>query len=267
MRKICDCHMHILDRRYPLWAKAALNPPDALVDDYAKVRKKLGIARCIIAGPSIYGSDNSCTRDAIGAMGIPAKGTAVLTRNTPQAEIAELDAAGFVAARFNCIQGGPWTVEDIAPIAHRIAEFGWHMQVYAHPQQIVAMAGLLRSLPTDIVFEHMSHIREPGGDDAEAFSTIVALAEREKAWVKLASPYLEPDTRDGRSGRFAATVSAFVEAMADRAVWGSDWPHATEQDDPPDTAALLSSFCSIVGGERTLDRILVDNPKRLYGFA
>ena len=36
MRKICDCHMHILDRRYPLWAKAALNPPDALVDDYAQ---------------------------------------------------------------------------------------------------------------------------------------------------------------------------------------------------------------------------------------
>jgi predicted TIM-barrel fold metal-dependent hydrolase len=267
MREICDCHMHILDRRYPLWRDAVLNPPDALVGDYAKVWKKIGIARCIIAGPSIYGSDNSCTRDVIGVMGIPAKATAVLTRETSKADIAALDEAGFVAARFNCIQGGPWTLDDIAPIAHRIAEFGWHVQVYARPQQIVAMAGLLRSLPTDIVFEHMSHIRDPEGEDAEAFSTIVTLAERGKTWVKLASPYLEPDTRDGQSGRFAATMSAFIDAMAERAVWGSDWPHATEQDDPPDTAALFSSFCSIVGDERTLDRILVENPKRLYGFA
>jgi hypothetical protein len=42
-----------------------------------------------------------------------------------------------VAARFNCIQGGSWKVEDVAPIARRIADFGWHVQVYARPSQIV----------------------------------------------------------------------------------------------------------------------------------
>lgn len=265
MRDVCDCHMHILDRRYPLWAGAALNPPDALVDGYDKVREKIGIARCVVAGPSIYGSDNSCSRDAIGSLGIPAKGTAILTNQTSHAEIARLAEAGFVAVRFNCVQGGPWKVEDIAPIARRVADFGWHIQVYAVPGQVVDMAGILDSVPTPIVFEHVSRIRDPRGEDAAAFSTILKLAERGNVWVKLASPYLEPDTKDSQGDRFARTVSTFVAAMPERLVWGSDWPHATAES-PPDTVALFSAFCAFVGDGRALDRILVENPRQLYGF-
>src|SRR5579871_6238408 len=96
MREICDCHMHILDHRYPLWSGAALDPPDALVEDYSKVRDEIGIARCVIAGPSIYGADNSCTRAAIDSIGIPAKGTAVLTNESTRSDISLLDEAGFV---------------------------------------------------------------------------------------------------------------------------------------------------------------------------
>jgi predicted TIM-barrel fold metal-dependent hydrolase len=257
--------MHILDHRYPLWSGAALNPPDALVAGYTKVRERIGVARCIVAGPSIYGADNSCSRDAIVSLGVPAKGTAVLTKDSSTADIDELSKAGFVAARFNCIQGGPWTVEDIAPIARRIADFGWHVQVYARPSQIVAMAAMLGSLPTPLVFEHISRIRDPQGEDADAFAAIEKIVARGRAWVKLSSPYLEPDTKGAESDRFARTIQAFVAAMPDRLVWGSDWPHATEVD-RPDTVAIFAAFCSFVGNEKVLDRILVENPKQLYGF-
>ena len=262
MREICDCHMHILDRRYPLWSQAALDPPDALVDDYAKVREEIGIARCVVAAPSIYGSDNSCTRDALRALGIPARATAVLTKEASLESISELDDAGFVAARFNFIQGGPWKREDVAPIARRIADFGWHVQVYATPDQVVEMAALLQSLPTPIVFEHIATIRDPHAADAAAFETILKLAEHGRTWVKLSAPYLAPDLQ---GKRFARTVAAFVESMPQRLVWGSDWPHATEEE-KPDTSELLSQFCSFVGNEATLERILVDNPRQLYRF-
>ena len=265
MREICDCHMHILDRRYPLWSGAVLDPSDASVDDYSKVREKIGIARCVVAAPSIYGADSSCTRAAIRSIGIPAKGTAVLTKDVTRDTISELDAAGFVGARFNFIQGGPWKVEDVAPVARRIADFGWHVQVYAAPNQVADMAGLLQSLPTPIVFEHIARIRDPHGEDAAAFSTILKLAERGRTWVKLSAPYLEPDTKGKQSARFARTISAFVETMPERLVWGSDWPHATEKDQP-DTFSLFSDFCSVVGDESALDKILVENPRQLYGF-
>jgi len=265
MRDICDCHMHILDRRYPLWAGAVLNPPDALVDAYTKVRQKIGISRCVVAAPSIYGADNSCTRDALGSLGIPAKATAVLTKETSKADIEALDGAGFVGARFNCVQGGPWKIEDIAPIARRVADFGWHIQIYARPAQIVEMAALLQSLPTIVVFEHASRIRDPHGEDAEAFSTIVKLVQQGRAWVKLSAPYIEPDTKAGRSKRFGETVAAFVAAAPERAVWASDWPHATEKV-RPDTSTVFADFCSFVGDDEMLDLILVENPKQLYGF-
>lgn len=265
MREICDCHMHILDHRYPLWSGAALDPPDALVDEYSKVRQEIGIARCVVASPSIYGADNRCTRDAIASLGIPARGTAILTNETGSKDIAELDAAGFVAARFNCIQGGPWTVEDMAPIARRIADFGWHVQVYANPRQLVDMAELLQSLPTSLVIEHVARIRDPDGEDAEAFAAILKLVERGKTWVKLSAPYLEPDTKAGQGARFARTVSAFVEAMPERLVWGSDWPHATEKRQPA-TVPMFAAFCSVIRDEATLERILVENPKQLYRF-
>jgi len=265
MREICDCHMHILDHCYPLWSGAVLDPPDASVSDYSSVREKIGITRCVVAAPSIYGADNRCTRDAIASLGIHAKGTAVLTRDTTRESILELAGAGFVAARFNCVQGGPWKVEDIKPIARRVADFGWHVQIYARASQIVEMASILQSLPTPIVFEHASRIRDPEGEDAQAFSEIMKLADRGRAWVKLSAPYLESDAMGDRGKRFATTVSAFVRAMPERAVWATDWPHATERVQP-DTLELFEAFCAIVGDEKTLDRILVANPRALYGF-
>jgi predicted TIM-barrel fold metal-dependent hydrolase len=265
MREIRDCHMHIFDHRYPLWSGAVLAPPEAPIEDYRHLCKRIGITHCVVAAPSIYGADNRCTQDAIASLGIPAKGTAVLTKEATARDISALAKAGFVAARFNCVQGGPWKAEDIAPIARRIADFGWHVQVYARPHQIVEMAAMLGSLPTPVVFEHMSRIRDPQGEDAQAFNTILKLADRGNAWVKLSAPYIEPDEKGGAGDRFAKTVSAFAQAMPDRAVWGSDWPHGTEKQ-PPDTVRLFEDFCSFVGNQKALTAILSDNPRQLYGF-
>lgn len=265
-RDICDCHMHILDRRFPLWSGAVLNPPDAMPEDYRKVRDAIGIARCVVAGPSIYGADNRCTMEAIRSIGIPAKGTAILTKDSSTADIARLNEAGFVAARFNFIQGGPWKVEDLPGIARRVADFGWHVQIYANPKLVVDMASLLWALPTAVVFEHVSEIRDPHGADAQAYRTIVELAERGRAWAKLSAPYLRAEAGSDQGRRFATTVSAFVGAIPQRLVWASDWPHATSKN-PLDTQRMFTEFCSFVGDDESLEQILVENPRRLYGFA
>ena len=58
----------------------------------------------------------------------------------------------------------------------------------------------------------------------------------------------------------------FVRAVADRAVWGSDWPHPGPEVHPDD--ALLFDLLSVwAPDEKVRNRILVDNPKTLYGFA
>jgi predicted TIM-barrel fold metal-dependent hydrolase len=51
-------------------------------------------------------------------------------------------------------------------------------------------------------------------------------------------------------------------------VWGSDWPHPTEQGKMlPDDALLFDLLAQWAPDEAARNRILVDNPARLYGFA
>jgi predicted TIM-barrel fold metal-dependent hydrolase len=49
-------------------------------------------------------------------------------------------------------------------------------------------------------------------------------------------------------------------------VWGSDWPHPTETGKPND-ALLFDLLSQWAPDAATRQRILVDNPETLYGFA
>jgi predicted TIM-barrel fold metal-dependent hydrolase len=60
---------------------------------------------------------------------------------------------------------------------------------------------------------------------------------------------------------------ALAEAAPDRLVWGSDWPHVMVRKPMPNDGALLDLLADWVPDAATRQRILVDNPARLYGFA
>ena len=61
----CDCHMHVYDGRFPAAANAKLLPPDASVDAHRLLQRRIGTARTVVVNPSTYGTDNSCTLDAM----------------------------------------------------------------------------------------------------------------------------------------------------------------------------------------------------------
>ncbi|WP_157793560.1 amidohydrolase family protein, partial [Yersinia pestis] len=50
-----------------------------------------------------------------------------------------------------------------------------------------------------------------------------------------------------------------------RMVWGSDWPHVSVSR-MPDTGGLRNLLAAWVPDEQVRNRILVDNPARLYDF-
>jgi D-galactarolactone isomerase len=63
-------------------------------------------------------------------------------------------------------------------------------------------------------------------------------------------------------------AQAFVKAAPERLVWGSDWPHPSEQNRTLPGDALLFDLLAVwAPDEMTRKRILVDNPETLYGFA
>ena len=58
-----------------------------------------------------------------------------------------------------------------------------------------------------------------------------------------------------------------IEAAPDRCVvWASDWPHPVSVVQPRNDADLLELMYRYAPHEATLQKIMVHNPARLFGF-
>jgi len=263
----CDCHMHVYDSRFPVAPNAKLRPPDATVDNYRLLQKRIGTTRNVVVTPSTYGVDNSCTLDAIARLGPTARGVAVVDTTVADAEFKRLDSRGIRGIRFNLVQTGATTIDMLEPLSKRVNDLGWHVQIHMLGEQIVEVAELLQRLSSPIVFDHMARIPEPPGIDHPAFAFVLKLVERGRAWVKLSSAYQDSKIGPPTYGDVSKVARAYVNAAPERTVWGSDWPHPTEKADAkPDDAVLFNLLADWAPDEAIRNRILVDNAAALYRF-
>src|SRR5918911_2784836 len=68
-----DCHHHIYDARFPPSPSATLRPPDASLEDYRQLQRRLGLARNVVVQPSTYGVDNRLLVEAVKTFGPTAR--------------------------------------------------------------------------------------------------------------------------------------------------------------------------------------------------
>jgi D-galactarolactone isomerase len=265
----CDAHMHVYDRRFFGSPSGRGFVEGASVADYRRVQARIGTQRTVVVTPRPYGTDNRVTLDAIAQLGIDhARGVAVLKPDVTDTELLALHAGGIRGIRFTLYTPANAVVgfEMVEPLAQRVAELGWHVQLHWTAEQIVDHAAMLARLPSRIVFDHLARLPLPAGVAHPAFSLIRHLAESGRVWVKLSGPYL--DSIVGMEGAYADTTAsahAWISALPDRVVWGSDWPHTTESR-KPDDASLLNLLGTWADDTTTRHRILVDNPAQLYDF-
>lgn len=260
-----DCHIHIYDPRFQSSSPAL---PNATVEDYRLLQKRIGVTRVVIVTPRNYGTDNTVTVDAIRQLGVAnARGVAVIRPTVTDAELKSLDDGGIRGIRFTLAnpQTAVVSIDMIEPLAQRIAAFGWHVQLNMPADGIVENADLLRRLPTQIVFDHMGQFPLPAGLAHPAYGVIRSLVDRGRAWVKISGAYL--NSKIGPPSYADATViaQAYVKAAPERLVWGTDWPHPSPPV-KPDDAMLFDLLAAWAPEEATRNRILVANPEVLYGF-
>lgn len=261
-----DCHHHIYDAHFPADPKAVLHPPDALVDDYRALQRRIGTSRSVIIQPSTYGVDNRCALAALSALGPSARAVAVVNDTVADAELRRLDGLGVRGIRFNLAQAGATTPEMIEPLAKRVAPLGWHLQINAPADRILEILPILERAPTPIVFDHLAHIPEPDGVSHPLFARIRGLLDKGRTWVKLSGAYIDSKIGGPSYSDSSAVARAYVKAAPERLVWGSDWPHPTEQNEKPDDAVLFDLLSDWAPDARVRQRILVDNAEALYGF-
>ncbi|HEY2138314.1 MAG TPA: amidohydrolase family protein [Xanthobacteraceae bacterium] len=264
----CDCHIHIYDgaRFAPLRAGSRMQA-DAGVADYRLLQQRIGTSRVVIVTPAVYVTDNRVTLDAIARLGAGARGVAVIHPGISDAELANLAEGGIRGIRFTQFDPATavTTLDMIEPLSRRVNELGWHVQIHMRGDQIVAAESLWEQLASPIVFDHMGRLPQPAGTDDPAYGIIRRLIDKGRAWVKISGAYL--DTRVGPPSYADVTkvAQAFVKAAPERVVWGSDWPHPTENDKPDD--AVLFDLLADWVPDATRHRVLVSNPETLYGFS
>jgi predicted TIM-barrel fold metal-dependent hydrolase len=263
----CDCHMHIYDSRFPVAPNAKMRPPDASVDAHRLLQKRIGTTRTVVVAPSTYGTDNSCTLDALAKLGVTARGVAVVDTSVTDGELKRLNDLGVRGIRFNLVQSGATTVDMLEPLSKRVNDLGWHVQVHMLGAQILETADLLQRLPSTIVFDHMARIPQPAGIDHPAFAFVLKLLDKGRTWVKLSGAYMDTRTGPPTYADVSKVARAYVNTAPERMVWSSDWPHPTElAHAKPDDAILFDLLADWAPDEATRNRILVDNPAALYGF-
>jgi predicted TIM-barrel fold metal-dependent hydrolase len=279
----CDCHMHIFGPRaiFPYFAGRIYTPPEAAVDEYLAMRKRLGLERVVLVQPSVYGTDNRGQADGIAR--IPgARGIAVLAGDETDAEIETLHKAGFRGARINLEQGAiDAPIETVlARTGARLREVGWHLQIFAKPAIVASVEPILSRFPVPVMFDHFCGLSPWLGVSQPGFDVVRGLLRDGPAWMKLSAAYHSPRREEeGGPAKAKDFVASLYEAAPDRLVWGSNWPHPNVLPPTTPTEAPIAPFRKIDDAKMLalmtgwasddaamLKRIMSDNPGRLYDF-
>jgi D-galactarolactone isomerase len=261
----CDCHMHVYEDRFVPVPTSPFKPPHAPLSDYRAVQRALGLSRVVIVQPNGYGFDNTCLLEALGQLGDSARAIVTVPPDISDAELDRLTRAGARGIRFHLLPGGMLQGESLAPMAARIARFGWHVQLQLDGRELPRYEHALARLPVPLVIDHNGKFMEPVGIDHPGFQSLLRLLGGGNTWVKLSAPYETSKSGPPHYDDVGVLARALVQANPQRCVWASNWPHPGRSP-PPSSEAMLDLLLEWADDDATRRRILADNPARLYGF-
>jgi predicted TIM-barrel fold metal-dependent hydrolase len=276
----CDSHTHIFGdpQRFPLSPTRGYTPEPASVAEMRTLHRALHVDRVVIVQPSIYGTDNSCTLDAIKQLGKRARGIAVIEEKTSRPALDEMDRAGVRGVRINLGTSGqsdPTVARQrFLAASEWIKGRNWHIQIYTQPSVIAAIRDLVEAAPMPVVFDHFGGAQAQLGIEQPGFDALLDLVRSGRAYVKITAPYRSskqaPDYAD-----VAPFAKALIAANSRRILWGTDWPHPDSTSRRPlevqplyqiDDGRVMNQLAVWAPDPQIRGTILVDNPAALYGF-
>lgn len=271
-RGSCDCQFHVYgDRtRYPIrHANPLYETPAAPLAAAAAVHERLGFDRVVLVQATVYTTDHSLLIDSLGALTpARARGVAIIDDDLSDAELRRLDRAGVRAARFNFQKrlGLVPSVETFRRSVDRIKNLGWFIKIFAGPTELIDIYDEIERCDLPVVVDHMGHLNAGHGIDASGLLQVLKMLEREDRWIMLSNGHRL--SSQGYPWDDAVQIGRrYYETAPERCIWGSDWPHIGSRGGAmPDDADLLALLLRYLPGPEAVEKVLVDNPRRLFGF-
>jgi predicted TIM-barrel fold metal-dependent hydrolase len=262
----CDAHCHVFGpaAKFPYAPGRRYTPEDAPKEALAALHRHLGVERAVIVQASCHGKDNRAMLDAIASAPRRYRGVAVVDDGFSDADFDALERGGVRGVRFNFVRhlGGAPDMTVFHRVIDRVKGRGWHVVLHLDAPDIVPLADMIRKLPLTFVIDHMGRVPAAAGVEQPPLRALLELAKLERCWIKVCGaeridfpPY----------DKAAPIARAIVEAIPDRVLWGTDFPHPNPSHhcDEADLVDLVPQYAASADWQR---KLLVDNPARLYGF-
>jgi 2-pyrone-4,6-dicarboxylate lactonase len=277
-RAACDAHFHVFGPadKYPhVTADLRYQPPCAPLTDYLTTARRLGFERFVLVQPSAYGLDNACMLDAMAELD-PAVRRAIVhldETNAKDADLARWHDLGVRGVRINISpvrKPEAGLADTLRPKIVRTAEIcrglGWHVDLLLPGWLVSELMPTLRELPVAFTVAHMGLFPASAGPAQQGFLDLLALAGdgSGRCWVKLTGIY-----RFSQMPGYADVkpfAQALIAAAPGQLIWGSDFPHLSF-DDKVGTIELYNKLADWAPDAATRQRILADNPARLFAFS
>jgi predicted TIM-barrel fold metal-dependent hydrolase len=277
----CDSHVHIVGSpdRYPQVPERTYLADIATLRQLESVSATRAVRRFVIVQPSFYGTDNSLLLETLDVLSGRGRGVAVVNPHVTSARaLATYAAQGVRGLRINLYS----PLRERAPLADRFAdiagiarELNWHIEVIAPLKMLAENAALLENSRVPVVIDHYGvyGVYGPGQPEGGALLKLVAMPH---VWIKLSAPYrVSPDPLATRPD--PVWLAAILATAPNRCLWGSDWPHTPPHEAQMGSAVLapyrslryetlVDDFIAATGSAEMAERILSDNPARLYEF-
>lgn len=271
-----DAHCHVFGPGdvFPYAPQRKYTPCDAPKEMLFALRDRLGFDKNVIVQATCHGTDNRALVDALRASGGRARGVATVSRDVSDAELHAMHEAGVRGTRFNFVKRlADFTPREVlAEIAGRIAPLGWHVVVYFEAQDLPELYDFFTTLPTTVVVDHMGRpdVTKPlDGPEFELF--VRMMREHDNIWSKVSCPERlsrsGPPALNGEQRAYRDVVPfarRLVETFPGRVLWGTDWPHPNLKSHMPDDGLLVDVIPHIAPTAALQQKLLVDNPTRLY---
>lgn len=264
-----DAHCHVFGPGdvFAYAPERKYTPCDAPKETLWQRRDFLGLSRNIIVQATCHGADNRALVDALENSDGLARGVGAVKSDVTDDELQALHIAGVRGVRFNFVKRLVDSLprEPLVEIANRIGPLGWHIVIYFEAPELPELYDFFTSLPTTVVVDHMGRPDVSQPVDGPEFELFVKLMrENENFWSKVTCP--ERLTKSGPPDYDDVVPFSrrLVEEFPDRVIWGTDWPHPNMVSHVPDDGKLVDFIPRIAPTEALQQRLLVDNPMRLY---
>lgn len=264
-----DAHCHVFgpSDRFPFAPERKYTPCDAGKERLFALRDHLGFTKNVVVQATCHGTDNAALLDVLRSDHERARGVAAIEPDISSAQLTEMHEAGVRGVRFNYVKRlvDPEPDHYYHRIVEKIAPFGWHVVVYFEAADLAQRWNFFTSLETTVVVDHMGRpdVTKPvNGSEFELFLRL--MREHENFWSKVTCPERLSISGAPYYDDVVPFARKVTEEFPDRVLWGTDWPHPNLKDHMPDDGKLVDFVPLIAPTPELQQRLLVQNPNRLY---